>query len=77
MAKDWNGVKIKCPFLEGAAHTDKGGVIDCEGITEDIGICLKCRTKSAYDIQLNAFCYGRYKNCEIYRMKCGIYGYED
>lgn len=77
MATDWNGVKIKCPFLAAAEHTDRGGDIACEGVTPASKLHWEFDRKADYDIQLNVFCYGKYKNCEVYRMKCGIYGYED
>lgn len=77
MATDWNGVKIQCPFLKGAVHEGRGGDIACEGIIPGSRLHYEFDHRRDYVIQLNAFCYGKYKNCEIYRMKCGIYGYED
>lgn len=50
---------IHCPFFK--AHNTVN--IECEGIAEQSTILLHYRKKGDKDIQLEAFCSGRYKYC--------------
>lgn len=55
---------ILCPFYR---YHNKI-VIGCEGFTDACTINAHFDNQDAHDIQLNVFCCGKYKNCEIYRM---------
>jgi len=54
---------VRCPFYR---HDDGAHRITCEGILDTSNISQYYNSAGDYQIQMNAFCCDRYRNCEIH-----------
>ena len=58
-------VYVKCPFYR---QDDNRWKLVCEGIVDGSTISTNFKHKADLNQQMDIFCCGYYKNCEIYRM---------
>lgn len=61
----WNKRSIRCPFYHHDSLKDK--TIVCEGVFDRTQCTHKFRRSGDRRRQMELFCAGSYKTCEIYR----------
>ena len=63
----WNAATMRCPFYKHDSYKHK--IIICESILDEKGSSTqRFRRQSDRLRQLECFCAGDYRKCEIYRM---------
>lgn len=61
---DYLCTEVQCPFYRNMDR--KGRKILCEGLEDQSNITISYRKKQMWQRQVNTYCCGRYKACEIY-----------
>lgn len=70
MATSWRSWYVKCPFY----LRDNGKTqIACQGVMDGNEIVMKFADPKDFEIQADAFCCEKYRNCEVFEMLSQVY----